>query len=653
VPGYEELRAAALELFGQAVTSARRAGADVSVQRLQAGRDRLISSQLTVVVCGEFSRGKSTLINAFLGQQEDEELLPTGISYTTSLITTIRHGERERITVTLADGDTLEITRATLQQYVTQDGNPGNGKRVVSAAIEWPSDQLTSGLALVDTPGIGGLYTEHTAVTSDALALADAIVFVADAVQPITASEVRFLSRAIEAAQVSGDREALICVLTKIDQADDPSELVDSTRAKLAQATGWPQVRVVAVSSQAKLDYLRSHDEDDLADSNFPELERVLWDALTRRRAKAVLASAVQDIDAAARALLEPVEAELAMLRAAGPEAAAELRRTFEEQRRKLDGFGVAAATWRGDLIREVSVMAADVVKGALDNADRAWRNVPGYLHDDTLLADLDRLFQAIDEDLAGITGIADRMLYDRAARVQRDLAAHLELDLGPVEIGRLPLPPVPALRESLASAQPPGRGDPASRGASRALSAAASVGTTVELMVRRLAEMLGTGTLGGRLGATAGLLVSRAERLARWRNPDDAVRKLSPREVRRQLQADLDEYYKQVLCPYLRSHVTQAADEWRVAITAETESRIRQKAASVADSESRLRAPAPADTGRMAERDAALSAERESLLAMRRGAARLAADAAEFATREGPGPGQEATGLEATGPNG
>jgi len=119
VAGYEELRAAALELFGQAVTAARRATADVSVQRLQAGRDRLIGSELTVVVCGEFSRGKSTLINAFLGQRDDDELLPTGISYTTSLITTIRHSGQERITVAFADGDRREITREAFSRKAT------------------------------------------------------------------------------------------------------------------------------------------------------------------------------------------------------------------------------------------------------------------------------------------------------------------------------------------------------------------------------------------------------------------------------------------------------------------------------------------------------------------------------------------------------
>jgi GTPase SAR1 family protein len=645
VPDYEELRAAALDLFGQSARAARRAGAEETLHRLRAGEDRLAGAVLTVVVCGEFSRGKSTLINALLDQKEGDELLPTGISYTTSHITTISHGDRERISVELQDGSVAGISRAQLRQYVTQDGNPGNDKHVIAAAIELPADLLAPGITLVDTPGIGGVYMAHTLVTSEALTIANAIIFVADAVQPVTASEIRFLSRALEATGASGDANALICVLTKIDLVDDPDEIVVSTQAKLVRATGWPQVRVVGVSSQAKLAYLDSDDEADLADSNFPELRRVLWDALNRRRARAVLASAVQDIDAAAVAMLEPVDAELGMLRVSGPGAADKVRAVYEERRQNLEGLGVAAASWRGDLLRDVAAMGSDVVRGAQDNAARAWQNVPGYLDDNKLLADPERLFQRIDEDLSVITSIADRLLYAQAARIQRNLAEQLGLAPWPVEISRLPPAPVPALRESLEEggrrrAQGRDNGQPASRIKALRSSSAVSVGATVGSVLGRLVEMFvapGAGTvIGGTLGATAGLLVSGAARLARWRNPDDAVRKLSRGEMRRQLHADLDAYYEQALLPHLSSHVAQVADEWRIAITAETDSRIRQKQASLAEAASRISAPVPDDAERTAAREADLTAQRESLLGIRRHAVQLAVAAAGLAAAGG-----------------
>ncbi len=664
MPDYDDLHTAALELFGQAITAARRADAKETLQRLQAGRDRLAASLLTVVVCGEFSRGKSTLLNALLDQKEDRPLLPVGISYTTSVVTTIAYGDPELITVQLEDGDSIPITRAELSRYVTQDGNPGNSRQVASVSIQTPSDLLASGLAFIDTPGIGGVFTAHAAVTSAVIPLADAIVFVADVVQPMTASEIRFLRRAVEAAGVSGDKNSLICVLTKIDRVSDYDAVVAGTRAKLAEATGWPRVQVVPVSSQAKLDYNESRDTDDLTDSNFPELRRVLWDTLARRRATAVLAAALQDVDGAAAALLQPVEVELAMLRAAGPQAAAKLRKAIEERRLNLEGLGVGAATWRGDLLRDVEAMAADARKGVVKSADQAWRNVPGYLDDNALLDDPDRLFERLGEDLAAITSIADRQLYDRAARLQRELAGQLGLDLGPVEIRRLPPPPVPAPREAPPTGTPQ---DPQPDGqeqgqlrkrlaALRASSSTVSVGTTVGSVLGRLIGMFilpGAGPIiGGTVGATAGLLITGGTKLARWRNPDDTVRRQSRAQRRKQLRADLDDYYQQVLCPYLKDHVAQVASDWGTAITAETDSRIRQLLASTAKSAARIASQASAsqeasqeagqEAGeqepdgsrheRTAAREAALVAERESLQAIRQRATELAVAAAELA---------------------
>ena len=649
MPGYDDLRADALELFGQAITAARRADATETLRRLVAGRDRLADSLLTVVVCGEFKRGKSTLLNALLEQRD--ELFPVGVSYTTSLVTTVVHGGQERITVRLAsDGagtdarpaeiEELVISRAELRDYVTQDGNPGNEKRVLSADIELPSDQLVSGLVLVDTPGIGGVYTRHTAVTNEVLPLADAIVFVADVHQPLTATEIRFLRRAVEAARVGNDPDALICVLTKTDQVAGYDETVARTQARIAEATGWPRVPVVPVSSQAKIEYLSSDDEADLADSNFPALERVLWDTVTRRRARAVLARALQDVDGAATALLEPVNAELKALLAAGPEAAAAVRETIEARRRHLAGLGVAAAFWRGDLVRSAEDMGREVSKRTLEHADRAWRNVPGYLADNAMLDHSDRLFQRIDEELSLITGIADRMLYDRAALLQRELAGQLGLDLGRAEIRRLPAAPVPAVRAPGPAAEV---GRPRRRPAEPGTPDVTSIGSTVGSVLGRLIEMFRTPGAGARIGetisATASVVVSGAVKLARWRTADSPVWRQPRGEVRRQLHADLDEYYQQVLRPHITSHVTMVTSEWEAMIAAEIDSRIRQEQASAAESARRLSEPTPQDAERAAAREAALKAAQEPLEELRRRVGELAQAAAELAHHPGAAP--------------
>jgi hypothetical protein len=660
VPSYDELRADALGLFEELATAARRAGAGETLRRLTAARDRLADSRLTVVVCGEFKRGKSTLLNALLDQEI--ELFPTGISYTTSIVTTVEHGKTERIIVrraasaasspgSTADGGgqaaaEVTITRDQLRAYVTQDGNPGNGERVLGVEIALPSPLLASGLALIDTPGIGGVYAEHSLATEGALPLADVIVFVANAHQPLTGSEVRFLRRAVEIAGVGDDRDALICVLTRIDQELDFDEIVADTRAKLADATGWPAIPVVPVSSQTKLAYLSTHDSLDLEDSNFPAFEHVLWEMLARRRARAVLGGALADLDRSAAVLLEPVEAELNALRASGPDAAVAVRKAVEDRRRDLAGLGVAAATWRGDLRRESADLAGDVLDGALAHAARARRNVPGYLASDDLIDHPDKILQRVDEDVSAVTGIADRLLYDQAVKVQHTLAGQLGLTLGGAELRRLPPAPVPVFREvdqtisAQAGTSPPGTG-PAGTQAGRVrlpgMAPTLSIGSTVGSVLGRVIGVVvasaAGGLVGGVIGAGAGLVIVGAVRLTRWRDPDSAERKLPRGERRKLLHADLEQYFTQVLPPYLTEHVTAVADEWAANIATEIDGRIRQEEAAAAEAAKRLSEPAPRDAERAAAREAALEAEQSALVEVRFRVAELATEVTQLAS--------------------
>jgi hypothetical protein len=646
---FDELKGAALELFGVVTVAARRDSAAETLRRMAAAEDRLRDSVLTVVVCGEFGRGKSTLLNALL-EPEGGELLPTGIAYTTTLVTTIVYGPAERITVRRASaGETgpsgepgapvieeLLVDRDLLRNYVTQDGNPGNAERVLGVLIELPSDPLAAGLMLLDTPGIGGIYATHSTSTDAVLPDADAIVFVANAYQPLSGSEVRFLRRAIEAAGVRDERDALICALTRIDEESDYAGIVADTQAKLADATGWPAIPVVPVSSTRKLAYLDSRDAADLADSNFPALERVLWQTLARRRAKAILGSALRELDRSAAVLLDPLDTELAALRAGGPAAADDLRRRVEDRRRDLAGLSVAAATWRGDLARRARLLADEVLTNAQAQVDRARENVPGYLKDPDLLEETDRLLSRVGEDLSLVTSIADRQLYDGAGRLQRELAGQLGLDLGSAELGRLPAVPVP-----LVSDQPaPGAdaADGAARGRGRRATPSTptviTVSSTVGSVLGRVVGFFvvpGVGTLFGQaIGAGAGLAFGGA--LARWLNPAGAARRLPPGEVRKQLQADLDRYFADDLRPHITTHVTAVAAEWAAATAQEIDSQISQEQASVEQTAGRLQEPTPRDAERLAAREAALEAARRELIEVREGVTRLAHAAGELA---------------------
>jgi hypothetical protein len=102
----------------------------------------LAEDRFNLLVVGQFSRGKSTLMNALLGA----DLLPTGIVPLTSVITTVRYGSRKQVVLTFVNsGSRREVPLAKLAEYVTQQANPGNVKNVACAEIELPVELLRRG----------------------------------------------------------------------------------------------------------------------------------------------------------------------------------------------------------------------------------------------------------------------------------------------------------------------------------------------------------------------------------------------------------------------------------------------------------------------------------------------------------------------------
>src|ERR1700677_576829 len=102
-----------------------------------------------LVVMGEIKKGKSSFINALLGESD---LLPTASDVATSTVFKIIYGPERRFKVFfLPDVDTdrrpepKEIPASDLRNYGTEDGNKGNKKRVDFVGVELPHPLLKDG----------------------------------------------------------------------------------------------------------------------------------------------------------------------------------------------------------------------------------------------------------------------------------------------------------------------------------------------------------------------------------------------------------------------------------------------------------------------------------------------------------------------------
>jgi GTP-binding protein EngB required for normal cell division len=208
-------------LLGEAIKKMENLDAEFLVdrERLLALRTRLEEGRFHLAVLGQFKRGKSTLLNAFLGQA----LLPTSVVPLTAIPTFLEYGPDVRIRVRYQDekpvkeftGASMEESVAILQGLVTEEGNPKNRLGLVQVEILHPAPILQHGVVLIDTPGIGSTFTHNTEATLHFLPQCDAALFVVSADPPLTEVEAEFLKA------VKSRVARLFFIFNKIDYLDE------------------------------------------------------------------------------------------------------------------------------------------------------------------------------------------------------------------------------------------------------------------------------------------------------------------------------------------------------------------------------------------------------------------------------------------------
>ena len=77
---------------------------------------KIKNTEFHVVVIGQFKRGKSTLINYFLGK----DILPTGVVPITSIVTYIRFGKVPKSVISFKDYTTQYVSLEIIDQYISE-----------------------------------------------------------------------------------------------------------------------------------------------------------------------------------------------------------------------------------------------------------------------------------------------------------------------------------------------------------------------------------------------------------------------------------------------------------------------------------------------------------------------------------------------------
>ncbi|MGH3418707.1 MAG: dynamin family protein [Streptosporangiaceae bacterium] len=190
---YRDRRLELGDMIRAALHMARASGDEEAEKRARDLLARLAGDRFQLAIAGQFSRGKTTLLNALLGGP----YLPMGALPMTSVITRVRYGSRPRAMVRRrASGLGLEVPLTGVAEYIGRGGAERAELQVTTVEVELPAEILRLGIELVDTPGVGSVIASNTATTRQFLPQADAVIFVTGFDSPLTDSEAGFVAEA-------------------------------------------------------------------------------------------------------------------------------------------------------------------------------------------------------------------------------------------------------------------------------------------------------------------------------------------------------------------------------------------------------------------------------------------------------------------------
>ena len=323
-------------------------------------KHKLETNTFNLVVVGQFKRGKTCLINALLGAK----ILPVSVVPLTSIVTIVVYGETACAKVFFKNGEKVDIPVESLQEYVTETGNPKNEKEVLEVVVLYPSPYLKDGVRLVDTPGVGSVYVHNTDVAYRYLPKSDAALFLLSTDQPVSSAEIGFLNDVREYAG------RIFFLLNKTDYLT--GQELDSAllfaKETLEQIMG-PDIRIFPISAKLALQAKLDESSEALAESGLPDFSEALGRFLLEDKGKVLIESVSKNLQKAlSRARLE-IELEQKSLSA-----------PVEKIRRKLAAFERRKEQLIEERTSFDALFSAEIARLIISEMDRGIADLKGRL---------------------------------------------------------------------------------------------------------------------------------------------------------------------------------------------------------------------------------------------------------------------------------
>ncbi|MGB5960305.1 MAG: dynamin family protein [Coleofasciculaceae cyanobacterium] len=281
---------------------------DVLLTDIDELQKKLKSYQFRLSIIGEFSRGKSTLVNALVGEQ----IQPVRAIACSGAVTILKYGLTKRILCHYKNGQKKEVSFEEYQTLASISKEAARKHRsdelarsqIEEIIFEHPNLEFCqNGVEIVDSPGLNE-HPDRAAITQKLLKHTDAVIFLTFASALLSETERELIYELKE--QLSGGKQQeparnLFIVVNKMDELESDEDRQDVKDSVEEFAGGEHPLlagknRIHFISAKAALDAKRNKNHNDYIDS-FEEFTKSIEEFLTNERGNTELRKAVTKLE--------------------------------------------------------------------------------------------------------------------------------------------------------------------------------------------------------------------------------------------------------------------------------------------------------------------------------------------------------------------
>lgn len=428
---YDERKANVLDLLKKGIQFYTNLNDEEKTSSLIDLASSVQNGKFSIVVVGQFSAGKSTFLNALMG----EKYLPSFTTETTATINFLRSvnespTKKPLIKVNYKDGKEErceEVTLENIEKFVSTKG-VDVAKNILSVEVFLDSKYLNDGVSLVDSPGLNGVLEGHEQITNDQIDRSHAAIFMFNAKQPGSKSDFEKLNMLLRKCN------SVLIVLNQKDLVKEDEQTIDDVvhnlkqnYAKYFNTDQLPEIfpissyQALVARSKRKLDYngktdFSAEQKQDLLDSSKIEaFETRLIKYLTQgEKAQKELLSPVEKVHAFLTETEASIASEIEQL--SNTVDADEVRLQISQLKDELETLSAKLNSTRTDIRNKVSDILRDAEMEIKASAA------------DTKASCLNQITDAEDlEELEANARIYTNRVYNKYIQIWEDVSAKVD----------------------------------------------------------------------------------------------------------------------------------------------------------------------------------------------------------------------------------